>query len=342
MELLLSKQPIVADLSSQSLTDLYTYYIQTADCLNVATGFITNEAVAEIMRAVQYREYTLRVDMFIGMNYLQGFTCLQYNAVKKLNAMLVDHQIGHIYLSPKALYHGKMYSFSLNGTCLAACLGSSNLGSFVGSSHNYIESDVLFSDKEAVIVDERITQIRSHLGAPLETLPEITNFLPAEKDILEENDFVKKLTAEEMTTVKAHLTGDRAIIPLKTEEKSNLNTYFGAGKIKNKYSRRGWYEVELIISKRNTSAQLLPTESVFKVVTFDGYCFDCKRQGDYYKNLRSAHDLQILGQWIKRHMENQGALEIGQRVTEQVLTDFKHHNLVFERTSDDLWYLNFD
>ena len=26
--------------------------------------------------------------------------------------------------------------------------------------------------------------------------------------------------------------------------KSNLNTYFGAGKVKNKYSPRSWYEVE--------------------------------------------------------------------------------------------------
>ena len=35
------------------------------------------------------------------------------------------------------------------------------------------------------------------------------------------------------------------------------------------------------------------------------------------KNFRSAHDLKILGRWIKGQMENAGALKLGDKVTEE-------------------------
>ena len=37
---------------------------------------------------------------------------------------------GKVYLSPKALFHGKMYSFYEDSACLGSFVGSSNLGSF--------------------------------------------------------------------------------------------------------------------------------------------------------------------------------------------------------------------
>ena len=66
-------------------------------------------------------------------------------------------------------------------------------------------------------------------------------------------------------------------------------------KIKNRYSPRGWYEVELILNKGTEAANILPTGKSFTVVTDDGYSFNLSRQGDYNKNLRSDSNLKILG-----------------------------------------------
>ena len=118
-------------------------------------------------------------------------------------------------------------------------------------------------------------------------------------------------------------------------------------KVTEKYSPRGWYEVELIISKNAAVAEILPTDAPFTVVTNDGYKFKCERQGDFFKNFRSCNDLKILGRWIKGRMENDGALEIGKPVTQDVLNSFGHSSIRFTKTTtidDDgreVWYMSF-
>jgi hypothetical protein len=97
---------------------------------------------------------------------------------------------------------------------------------------------------------------------------------------------------------------------ISNQEKSNLNTFFGKGR----WSRssgvvrpRDWYEVELIVPQEITSNPLYP-KGQFRVVTSDGKSFDASTQGDYHKNFRSAHDLKILGMWLKGLLEDAGAL----------------------------------
>ena len=53
--------------------------------------------------------------MLIGMNYLDGFTRIQYEAIKDLSSFLFDNKIGKVYVSKMAYFHGKMYSFDKEG-----------------------------------------------------------------------------------------------------------------------------------------------------------------------------------------------------------------------------------
>ena len=144
MDLLLTKNPIINSLRAKNINDYTSKYFETATQLNIATGFISNESIAELKRLVEYRERSLNLSLFIGMNYIDGFTKLQYDAVKELGANLLANGIGNVYVSPKALFHGKMYSFLKGDQCLGAFVGSSNLGSFIGTSQNLIESDIFF------------------------------------------------------------------------------------------------------------------------------------------------------------------------------------------------------
>lgn len=316
--------------------------VENASDFNIATGFITNDSIAALKQIVEFREGELNISLFIGMNYLEGFTKPQYIAVKELNNYLLTNHLGAVYLSPKALYHGKMYSFMKGSTCLASFIGSSNLGSFVGTSQNYIEADAKFIEEEGTIVNKYIYEITHSLGEAFDKLPEINNFIANDIELLKGYSYVKKLSKEQLTQEIANKTGEFVDIPLKTEPKSNLNAYFGKGKIKGKYSPRGWYEVEIILSKKLHNRDLIPTkdDGPFTVITNDGYEFQCRTQGDYSKNFRSEHDLKILGRWIKGQMENDGVLKIGTPITSNTLALFGKNFLRLEKTINNKFILS--
>ena len=123
MEVLLSSNPIISNIGCKSVRDYYRPMIETADQLNIATGFITNDSIVELQNLIEYRNHRLTLNLFIGMNLLEGFTKLQYNAVRDLNSFLTDSNTGRVLLSPKALYHGKSTLFYIKTPALEPLLG---------------------------------------------------------------------------------------------------------------------------------------------------------------------------------------------------------------------------
>lgn len=350
MELLLSRNPIVRNIQSRSIEDFYSSCVEDADRLNIATGFITNDSIAELSRILNFHDYRFSVNLLIGMHFIDGFTELQYNSIRKLNDVLQEHHSGNIYLSTNALFHGKMYSFMKGEQCIGGFIGSSNLGSFLGTSYDLIEADAVFHNEEAFSLNKRIMQIIDVLGTPLFETPTITDFKGPEEKLFVDNPNVRELTKEEIGHFKRNRKGEILRIPLKSFPKSNLNTYFGAGKTPGRFSRRDWNEVEMILSRKLKNRNILPwvIESdkkmtcEFNVITDDGYEFTCSCQGDYGKNLRSSKDLRILGRWIKGRMENKGALTVGSLVTDDVIREFGFSEILLQKTSNDKWFMWFE
>lgn len=341
MELLLSKSPIVGNIRAKCVGDHFKSCVERATQFNIATGFVSNDSVAALKQILEFRNGCMGLNMRIGMNYLDGFTKPQYRAVEDLNRYLDDNNLGKIYVSPSALYHGKMYSFQKDSSCIGSFVGSSNLASFVGTDNNLIESDIMFMDSEGVAVNQRIMNLISCLGKPISDVT-INSFKQVNGRVLDGYSHVTEIPQEQLHQLLLERTGESVAVPLKTEAKSNLNTYFGKGKIKGKYSPRGWYEVELIVSKDLKNVELLPDKDSgpFTVVTEDGYSFTCERQGDSSKNLRSCKDLKILGRWIKGQMENDGVLDVGTPVTADTLSKFGRSNIVLEKTKTGVWLMS--
>ncbi len=343
MDYLFTKNPMLSSFKNKSVGDFRTDLLNTASKFNIATGFVSNDALIELKRLVDFRNGNLFVTLFIGMNYLEGFTELQYNTLSDLSYYLTSNHVGEVYVCPQALYHGKMYSFNdAFGNCLGGFIGSSNLGSFMGTSQNSIEADLYLPGHDGCSIDEHIRRIIADLGTEFSVAEPITSFLPPETDLLRGLEYVRKLSDEEYNSAMSNLTDIVVEVPLKTEKKSNLNAYFGAGKIKNKYSPRSWYEVELIIPKNTPYRDALPdkNQGPFKVITPSRYAFNCERQGDYSKNLRSSKDLRILGKWIKGEMENKGVIRCGQMVSQDTLNSFGKSKLVFRKLTDGSWFIN--
>ena len=350
MELLLSKNPIIRTIGSRCIEDFYSNCVENADRLNIATGFITNDSIAELSRILSFHDYRFSVNLLIGMHFIDGFTEIQYRSIFKLNEVLQNHNAGNIYLSTNALFHGKMYSFMKGNDCIGGFIGSSNLGSFLGTSTDMIEADVTFIDNEAFQLNERIMQIINVIGTPLLDAPQITNFKEPETKIFIDNPNVKEISPGETEFYKRQREGKILRIPLKVSPKSNLNAYFGKGKIKGRFSRRDWNEVEIILSNKLPNRDVLPWEigsdkkmsCQIDVITQDNYEFTCSCQGDYGKNLRSLNDLRVLGRWIKGHMERVGALTVGSPVTEQTLEAFGYSQILLQKTKDNKWFMWFE
>ncbi len=343
MELLFTKNPIIRSFSPKSVNEYRTNLINTAARFNIATGFISGDSIVELKRMVDFRQGGLFVNLFVGMNYLDGFTQLQYSKLKELDFFLRDKNWGRVFVSPNALFHGKLYSFTdASNKCLGGFVGSSNLSSFLSTNQSYIESDVFFGGEEARLVDNNIKFIINDLGVHFSDAAPITNFLPPETDLLKGNERVRKLSEDEFGAAMSSLTGITVEVPLKTETKSNLNTYFGAGKTPGRYSPRSWYEVEIIVPKNTPNVELLPDKDAgpFKVITPSHYSFYCERQGDYSKNLRSSGDLRILGKWIKGEMENAGVIQCGEMVTSETLRQFGKSKIVFTKSTEDFWFIS--
>ena len=111
-------------------------------------------------------------------------------------------------------------------------------------------------------------------------------------------------------------------INLKCKPKSNLNVYHGKGRVnflKGYTIPRPWYEVEIIVPKKITDQNGFPYKRAFKVITDDGFMFDCKTSGTNSKNFRSKGDLQILGYWIKGRLEDANIISIGDLINEDHL-----------------------
>lgn len=340
MEHLFTRNPILKGLKHRTIRDYRDRLINEATEFNIATGYISSESLVELRRIVNLRPKEISINLFVGMNYLEGFTKLQYNSLKDLSCFLRSENAGSVLVSPSALYHGKMYSFNdAQGKCLGAFIGSSNLSSFLGTSQNYIESDVFFEGPEAELVDKNLKSVVKVLGKFFYDMEPITTFLPAEKDLLKDLKHVQKLSKEEFNHALTTVTGPTVEIPLKTKSKSNLNTYFGKGKNKNLYSPRSWYEVEIIISTSIEGRDLLPSKRPINVLTPEGYMFQCARQGTNNKNFRSVGDLRILGKWIKGQMENEGVIQCGELVTQDTLKAFGKSKLVLTKSSEDFWYI---
>lgn len=340
MELLLSCQN-KNKLSKKTMPDVWCSELPKTSILRIATGYITSDAIVELKRIVELNKKP-RLELFIGMHFLDSFTKSQFEAMKELNSFLLTQKLGHVFLSETERFHGKMYSFEDDKSPFAGLIGSSNLGSFLGTSNNYFEADGLFYDEaHCGIINDGIKQVVRKLGV-LFSEKKIKKF-KSEGALTEDCASFEQVSAANKSKIFAKAIDNAFVIPLKTEPKSNLNAFFGKGR-ENKKSGfilpRPWYEVELIVSAEVTRLKMYPRGKTFIVYTPDGLRFKCNTSGTNSKNFRSAGGLEVLGRWIKGTMEKQGALTIGQPVTDEVLTKFGHNALALSKRGK-FWTLGF-
>ena len=323
----------------------FDLFVNRSSSTRIASGYISEESIADLINLYE-TGYNKPLNLIVGMQYFEGFSYGQYYALLRLGEMLTSNNLGGVFISTLMKYHGKVYSFCEKGKYISI-IGSSNLTK-ISITKEYAAERVY--DTDIYIYDESVTfDINNFIINLQDKFCTNLNSLQFEKlKIIEpSNLFEDYLSVEKVSidNIQNQLTDIVFDIPLKTKEKSNLNVYFGKGRqnfANGSILPRDWYEVEVIVPSMTTEKKNYPRNKQFYVVTDDGYKFECKTSGDYSKNFRSTPELKVLGRWIKGRMENRRVLKTGEKVTEEILTNYGSHFLHLIKMIDpNTWYLEF-
>ena len=324
--------------------DAFSKTFAQADEYDIAVGYVSEDSLTQLHRMVELNNIH-RLGLTIGMHYIDSFTQRQYNAAIQLHNFLKENHLGEVRLVTPFRFHGKLYLASKNNVPFAGIVGSNNLSSIIDDNNKVYESSILMEDSTSVHeMKDFIDQLNNNASRPIDECDDVT--ISKDNSALDGQEGVERVSPFECTTL--HETGISFEIPIKTEAKSNLNTYFGKGRLgKNGIIvPRHWYEAEIIVPKSITSQPFYPQaqteDALFDVITDDNYKFKCKVSGDYSKNFRSADDLKILGRWLKGRMEESGALNAGEPVTAEVLYKYGRNTFTLTKTDKpNLWLLDF-
>lgn len=348
MELLYSKiKPCEYD--NSSFSEAFELGLVNSDSVKIATGYVTEDSLLELKAVLLFyseENKTKTCSLVIGMHGREGFTQAQYEAAIDLATFLKEKEIGSVRVCTAFKFHGKTYVFGKNGepVPISAMMGSSNLGNILDSRQ--WEVDALFKEGTVLTeLDSLHEDLVQKASKDILELPRPETFIEMH-DLLKDRIDVEKADEDEYERLEATQTERVFDLPLKTEAKSNLNAYFGKGRLSTATGAirpRHWYEVELIVPREITDADgYPPRDSVISVLTDDGWKFKCKIQGDYGKNFRSEGDLKTLGRWIKGRLERAGCLKVGQPVTAEVFQKYGRNSISLKETSDPLvWLLDF-
>ena len=105
---------------AQSSARIWQEYLPRSTQVRMTTGYISSDAIIELKKIAELN-CNFNFELLIGMHYFEHFTRTQFDAVTELSHFLKANNRGHVYLSSKAKYHGKMYSFLTGDKCFA-CL----------------------------------------------------------------------------------------------------------------------------------------------------------------------------------------------------------------------------
>lgn len=348
MELLFSNLPPMRTKMPAFADTFYSLLPRTSQ-LDIAVGYITSDSLIELKKVIELNHIE-KMNLTIGMHYIDKFTEAEYKTALDLNDYLRSNECGEVRLVTPFRFHGKIYSYSNRQGAFAGIIGSNNLSSIVESNSRVYEASVLIEDTFYVKQMQKFIHELNRTSTENISVLDIHQFKKA-NPLLENHEHVELVDTAALAQCLSNRTDISFEIPIKGSEvspQSNLNVFFGRGRVsKNGLVKpRHWYEVELIVPKNITSQAYYPQsqtdESVFDVITDDGWKFKCKVSGDYSKNFRSENDLKILGKWLKGRLENAGVLSVGEPVTNDTLRRYGRNTFTFTKTTiPNLWYLDF-
>lgn len=315
MEILYSNiLPLKVKDGQQLFVDRFNKAMEKADKVRIAVGYVSKGSILELSKLIDEKPI-YEVDLIIGMYYLEGMPESTYHVTCELNEKLKQKKLGSVKLVKPIKYHGKLYVFYKNGIPFEAFIGSHNLGAIKTEASNirqYEISSVTTEPSEIEEIAKFIDELNQEsCSVDIDKIEDIS-ITRETNNALVGQEFVSKITTDEVLAYKDRMTDVQFEIPLKVPENSedqnmrgsNINVCYARGR------KRVWWETEIVVAK---AIRVLPNypeyQKPFMAVTDDGWKFLAWTCGDNNKNLYSKDDLKIMGRWIKGRLVAAGLVD---------------------------------
>ncbi len=313
--------------------------------VTIASGYASLDVIHDFEESfVKVAEKGGVSRLLLGMAFYEGLSQKKLDAANLLHSKLKAFKNGSgVFVTNGRRYHGKVYLFE-NKSDTNIYVGSSNFSSS-GTKGN-IECTVPISTSDQ---KNEIIHFINDLYSPSYsiTIDKAVITVPGKKKVIETsiqniwNRILKYNPKEINPSILPKF--EYPLSRVAQMEKSNLNVYFGKGRLNTKTGKiipRPWYEIELIADKSLNSQPYYP-KGDFLAYTDDGFIIPMRTQGDYFKNIRSKDSLQIFGIWLKGKLEKKGVLNMYEPVTLDTLEEYGNNKLSFYKIDDGKYYLEF-
>lgn len=306
--------PLRATPGQELFIDRFSEAIGVADEVHIAVGYISKGALQELDALVEASSIK-RIVLTIGMLYIEGMPEGSYHVALELHNKWVDAGIGEIRFVRPFKYHGKAYVFYKDGNPVEAIVGSNNLGSIKLEASNLRQYELAVHTTEPDEVREifeHIQRLEARICSLVITDIKDMKLIRETNNALVGQEFVSKVTAEEVKAYQDQMTELSFEIPLKVPKDkndpgmrgSNINVCYASGR------KRVWWESEIIVGKEIRTLPGYPEwQKPFMAVTDDGWKFQVWTCGQFNKNLYSKDDLKIMGRWIKGRLVAAGLVD---------------------------------
>ena len=367
--------PLGIDEGQKTIPETFNEYFQQADRVEIAVGYVSRASLEELDTLVEHYQ-TQRINLIIGMYFIEGMPEGSYHTAIKINKKWNDAGIGEIRIVRSLKYHGKLYVFLKDNKPLAAFVGSANLGviKLEASNRRQYEISSVTTDtaecEEIMAFIERLNapnisaNIAEIVGMPLiyETNTSLTGIELVTQVPQSNVDFYRRCAAYAsfLLPLKVPAYDERHMDDGKHYTKSNINVCYAAPRSKRK--SRDWFETQLTVAKEITRIEGYPEKNVpFYVVTDDGYWFKAHTTSDGNKQFSAVGDELIMGRWLKGRLAaaglvnpvNDTQLDVDRTgmITREMLKEYGCDALYLKKTGQtaldeegiprDVWMLSF-
>lgn len=367
--------PLGTDEGQKTITETFNEYFQQADRVEIAVGYVSRASLEELDDMVDQNQ-TQKINLIIGMYYIEGMPEGSYHTAIKINKKWNNAGIGEIRMVRALKYHGKLYVFFKENKPIAAFVGSANLGVIkleAANRRQYEISSMTTDTSECEEIMEFIEKLKRPSisaniaeisGMPLiyETNTSLTGIELVTQVPQSNVGFYRRCVAYAsfLLPLKVPAYNERHMDDGKHYTKSNINVCYAAPR--NKRKSRDWFETQLTVSKEITRIKGYPEKNVpFYVVTDDGYWFKAHTTSDGNKQFSAVGDELIMGRWLKGRLAaaglvnpvNDTQLDVDRTgmITREMLQEYGCDALYLKKTGQtaldedgvprDVWMLSF-
>ncbi|MGY0399616.1 MAG: restriction endonuclease PLD domain-containing protein [Ostreibacterium sp.] len=329
-----------------NFSDLLDREFLTAKNISVASGYTSLDIINKYnQNFIDVAKTGGTARLLLGMAFYEGLSKKKLSAINSLNEELIglNSQSG-VYVCNGRRFHGKVYHFN-DGNNSRFYVGSSNF-SMSGLKRNIECTMPIEIDRQKELLNSFLDDLYSPEYSIKVNNADIPIIGKGQKLISGQiADRWEALTKYDLKSLKIREKEDFTISlsELAEKEKSNLNVYFGKGRLNRttgKISPRPWYEIEIIPRQSVRNSDFYP-KGDFLAFTDDGLIIPMRTQGDNYKNLRSKSSLQIFGKWLKGKLEKKECLEKYKPITSETLEEYGNSELIFRKISDGKYFMSF-